>query len=201
MIKNVVFDISNVLAPFRFREYLLEKGFDGVMIKRIFKASALSPYWGEFEKGKLTNEEVIRAFISCDPEIEQEIHLAFDSVAGIMGSYDYTEGWIDALKAAGYGVYGITNFTPAGYAQCYDSIAFIEKFDGTVFSFQEGYLKPEPEIYRVLLERYRLQPEECVFIDDTAENVRGAEAVGMSGIVFTDYEQAVSQLRNMGVLM
>lgn len=201
MIKNVVFDISNVLAPFRFREYLLEKGFDGAMIKRIFKASALSPYWGEFEKGKLTNEEVIRAFISCDPEIEQEIHCAFDSVAGIMGSYEYTEGWIDALKEAGYGVYGITNFTPAGYAQCYDSIAFIEKFDGTVFSFQEGFLKPEPEIYRVLLERYRLQPEECVFIDDTAENVRGAEAVGMSGIVFTDYEQAVSQLKSMGVSM
>ena len=52
MIRNIVFDISNVLAPFRFKEFLAEKGFDGTMIKRIIKASAMTPYWTEFEKGK-----------------------------------------------------------------------------------------------------------------------------------------------------
>ena len=52
MIKNIVFDISNVLAPFRYKEFLAEKGFDGSMIKRIIKASAMTPYWVEYEKGK-----------------------------------------------------------------------------------------------------------------------------------------------------
>ena len=200
MIKNIVFDLSNVLAPFRFKEYLFEKGFDEGMVKRIFKASAMTPYWEEFERGRLTYDQVIAFFVKCDPEIEKELHLAFDSVVGIMGTYEYTEGWIQQLKAAGYGVYGITNFTPEGYRQCYDCISFVEKFDGCVFSFQEGVVKPEPEIYQLLLKRYNLNAQECVFIDDTEANVRGAEAVGLAGIVFKSYEETVEKLKNFGVL-
>jgi len=199
MIKNIVFDISNVLAPFRFTEFLMEKGFDKDMVKRIYKASAMTSYWTEFEKGKLTTKEVLDAFVSCDPEIGEEIHKAYDSVKGIMGKYDYTENWIDSLKKAGYKIYGITNFTPSGYEQCYESISFVEKFDGCIFSFQEGVIKPEPEIYKILLDRYNLEPSECVFIDDTKENVEGAKALGFSGIVFSGYEDAVSQLTNLEV--
>ena len=194
MIKNIVFDISNVLAPFRFKEYLAEKGFDKDMIKRIIKASAMTPFWTEFEQGKLSYDEAMNGFISVDPDIADELHKAYDSCAGIMGKYDYTEGWIKSLKDAGYRLYCITNFTPAGYEQCYDCISFVEKFDGCVFSFREGVVKPDPQIYRILLERYDLQAEECVFIDDTEENVRGAEKLGFKGIVFTGYEDAVAEL-------
>ncbi len=194
MIKNIVFDISNVLAPFRFKEFLAEKGFDPAMIKRIIRASAMTPYWTEYEKGKLTFEEAIEAFLSVDPDIREELHKAYDSCSGIMGRYDYTEGWIDALKDAGYRLYCITNFTPAGYEQCYDCISFIERFDGCVFSFREGITKPDPEIYKTLLRRYGLKSEECVFIDDTEENVLSAEKLGFVGIVFTGYEDAASKL-------
>ncbi len=197
MIKNIVFDISNVLAPFRFQEYLAEKGFDGTMIKRIIKASAMTPSWTEFEKGKLSYVEAMDAFISADPDIADELHKAYDSCAGIMGRYDYTEGWIDALKEAGYKLYCITNFTPAGYEQCYNSISFIERFDGCIFSFREGIVKPDPEIYQTLLRRYDLKAEECVFIDDTEENVISAEKLGFRGIVFTGYEDAVAKLNEL----
>jgi putative hydrolase of the HAD superfamily len=98
------------------------------------------------------------------------------------------------LKDAEYRMYCITNFTPEGYEQCYDCISFVEKFDGCVFSFREGVVKPDPQIYRILLERYDLQDEECVFIDDTEENVRGAEKLGFKGIVFTGYEDAAAKL-------
>ena len=194
MIRNIVFDISNVLAPFRFKEFLAEKGFDAAMIKRIIKASAMTPYWTEFEKGKLTYDEAMDAFIGADPDIADELHKAYDSCSGIMGRYDYTEGWIDALKGAGYKLYCITNFTPAGYEQCYDQISFIERFDGCVFSFREGIVKPDPEIYKILLNRYDLKAEECVFIDDTEENVLSAQKLGFAGIVFTGYENAVAEL-------
>lgn len=194
MIKNIVFDISNVLAPFRYKEFLAEKGFDTAMIKRIIKASAMTPYWTEYEKGKLTYEEAIEAFLSVDPDIREELHKAYDECSGIMGRYDYTENWIDALKASGYKLYCITNFTPAGYEQCYDRISFIERFDGCVFSFREGIAKPDPEIYKTLLRRYDLKAEECVFIDDTEENVISAEKLGFAGIVFTGYEDVVAKL-------
>ena len=182
------------MAPFRFKEYLAEKGFDKDMIKRIIKASAMTPFWTEFEKGRLSYDEAMNGFISVDPDIADELHKAYDSCAGIMGKYDYTEGWIKSLKDAGYRLYCITNFTPAGYEQCYDCISFVEKFDGCVFSFREGVVKPDPQIYRILLERYDLQAEECVFIDDTEENVRGAEKLGFKGIVFAGYEDAVAEL-------
>ncbi|MCR5249963.1 MAG: HAD family phosphatase [Lachnospiraceae bacterium] len=198
MIKNVVFDISNVLAPFRFKEFLAEKGFDGTMIKRIIKASAMTSYWTEYEKGKLTYEEAMNGFISTDPEIADALRDAFASCSGIMGKYDYTESWIDALKEAGYRLYCITNFTPAGFEQCYEHISFVERFDGGVYSFREGVAKPDPEIYKILLERYELKAEECVFIDDTEENVRSAEKLGFKGIVFTGYEDAAARLAEMG---
>ena len=85
MIKNIVFDISNVLAPFRYKEFLAEKGFD----------AAMTPYWTEYEKGKLTYEEAIEVFLSVDPDIREELHKAYDECSGIMGRYDYTENWID----------------------------------------------------------------------------------------------------------
>lgn len=69
MITNIVFDISNVLAPFRFKEFLAEKGFDKEMIKRIIKASAMTPYWTEFEKGKLTYDEAMEGFISTEDAV------------------------------------------------------------------------------------------------------------------------------------
>ena len=197
MIKNIVFDISNVLAPFRYKEYLIEKGFDGAMIKRIIKASAMTPYWTELEKGMLTQEEAMSAFISMDPDIADELHKAYDFCSGIMGKYDYTEGWIKALKDDGYKLYCITNFTRTGYEQCYDCISFVEKFDGCVYSFKEGIVKPNPDIYKILLGRYDLKAEECVFIDDTEENVLSAEKLGFKGIVFTGYEDAAAKLKEI----
>jgi haloacid dehalogenase superfamily, subfamily IA, variant 3 with third motif having DD or ED/haloacid dehalogenase superfamily, subfamily IA, variant 1 with third motif having Dx(3-4)D or Dx(3-4)E len=197
VIKNIVFDISNVLAPFRYKEYLIEKGFDGTMIKRIIKASAMTPYWTELEKGMLTQEEAMSAFISMDPDIADELHKAYDLCSGIMGKYDYTEGWIKALKEDGYKLYCITNFTRTGYEQCYDCISFVEEFDGCVYSFKEGIVKPNPDIYKILLGRYDLKAEECVFIDDTEENILSAEKLGFKGIVFTGYEDAAAKLKEI----
>ena len=79
MIRNIVFDIGGVLADFRLMEFLTEKGFDVPMIKRILKASVMSPYWGSFERGELTEEETLRGFASLDPENEGNLRTAFSN--------------------------------------------------------------------------------------------------------------------------
>ncbi|MBQ9061556.1 MAG: hypothetical protein IJ121_01825 [Eubacterium sp.] len=61
MIKNIVFDIGNVLADFRIMEFLTEKGLDVPTIKRVIKASVMNPYWGKFERGEVTEEETLQA--------------------------------------------------------------------------------------------------------------------------------------------
>ncbi len=67
--------------------------------------------------------------------------------------------------------------------------------DGTVISSEEHLLKPEPEIYRCVCERFGLKPEECLFTDDKPVNVEGAKAIGMNAVVFTDAVTYASDLR------
>ena len=74
---------------------------------------------------------------------------------------------------------------------------FLQYMDGTVFSYQYQIIKPDVRIYEQLLKNYDLRAEECVFIDDKAENVEAAKAAGYQGIVFTDYETVKEQLEEI----
>ena len=72
-------------------------------------------------------------------------------------------------------------------------------FDVTVFSCAEGTRKPEKEIYQILLTRLRVKPHETVFVDDRSDFVRGAENVGIHGILFQDINQLRSELNSLSV--
>lgn len=199
MIRNIIFDIGNVLTDFRWKEFLTDKGFDEAMIQRIAKASIQSPLWGEFDRGELTDEELMDAFIANDPEIEQELHRAYDNVQGMVTGRDYAIPWVEELKAKGYKVLYLSNFSHKAYADCSDALAFLSHMDGGILSYRDKVIKPYPEIYKLLLERFDLEASECVFLDDMEENIKAAEAQGIHGIVFTTREEAIEQLRTLGV--
>ena len=101
MIKNIIFDIGNVLCDFRWREFLLDKGYDEEMADRIGRASVLTPIWYEFDRGGWTYEKILQGFIQNDPEIEKEIREAFADIAGMVTPRDYTIPWIVELKSKG----------------------------------------------------------------------------------------------------
>lgn len=69
-----------------------------------------------------------------------------------------------------------------------------------MISGHEGYIKPEPEIYEILLERYKLTPESLIFIDDRADNVAQAESMGINAIQFIDPDQLEAALKAYNVL-
>ena len=195
MIKNIVFDIGGVLADFRIKEFLMEKGFDGPMIKRLLKASVLGPYWERFERGELTEEETMKGFGSLDPEIEEELFRAFSSIAGMLTMRDYAIPLVKALKDKGLGVYYLSNYSKKAYDECAGSLAFMPYMDGGLVSFRAGRTKPDPQMYTMFLKEYGLSAGECVFIDDTAENVEAANALGFTGIVFTDLQDLIPKLK------
>lgn len=199
MIKNVIFDIGNVLVDFRWKEYLVEKGFSPEIIKRIVMASVASPYWDEFDRGALTEAEAMDLFIKLDPGIEKELHEAYDSIVGMLRKRDDAIPWVKALKSAGYGVYYLSNYSRKAFEECSDTIDFIPYMDGGLLSFQELVIKPDPEIYKRLLERYNLVAEECVFIDDTEKNIVAARELGFYGIVHKSYEETRDELAGLGV--
>ena len=153
-IRNIVFDIGGVLADFRIKEFLSEKGFDGTMIRRILNASVMSPYWGQFERGELTEEEALRGFASTDPEIERELNLAYANIEGMLTSRDYAIPLIQGLHGAGYKVFYLSNYSKKAYDECGESLAFMPYMDGGVVSFQVGLTKPDSRVYQLFLERY-----------------------------------------------
>ena len=198
-IKNIVFDIGGVLADFRIREFLSEKGFDGAMIRRILKASVMSPYWGRFERGELTEEEALRGFASTDPEIEEALNLAYANIEGMLTSRDYAIPLIQGLHAAGYQVFYLSNYSKKAYDECGESLAFMPYMDGGVVSFQVGLTKPDPRVYQLFLERYGLTANECLFIDDTAENVTVARDLGFSALEFKSHGELLAELERYGI--
>ena len=194
MIKNIIFDIGNVLSDFRWREFLLDKGFSEEMVERIGQASVLTDSWYEFDKGVFSDEEVIELFIKNDPDIAKEIHLAFDNVEGMVSLKHDTFDLLRSLKSRGYKLYYLSNYSHKAEVQCPEATSFISEMDGGILSYTVKLTKPDPAIYRLLLDRYGLKPSESVFIDDTLKNIDAAKEFGIYGIQYINREQAVKEL-------
>ncbi len=200
MIKTVIFDIGNVLAGFAWEEYFRSFGYSEEIFQRLAKATVESRSWQEHDRGALSDEEIMDLFIKNDPGIEKELRETLDNIDGMLVRYDYAIPWIQELKEKGYQVLVLSNFAHKAYEDCRDVLDFLDYVDGGILSFRDKMVKPESEIYQLLMDRYHLKPEECVFLDDTEKNLPPAEAFGMHTVHFKDRGQAVEELRKMGVV-
>lgn len=199
MITTIIFDIGNVLADFTWREHYKSFGYDDAMVDRIAKATVGNPAWNENDRGVMKLEDIIQAFVDSDPEIEQDIRKVLDNVKTIVSRNDYAIPWIQDLKGKGYRILYLSNFSEKAESECAYALDFIPYMDGGILSYQEKVIKPMPEIYDILIKRYNLVPKECVFIDDTQANLVGAEKFGIHTVLFHNREQAMEELRKLGV--
>ena len=197
MIKTVIFDIGNVLTDFAWKEMYKEKGLDGETFDRVAKATVQSPYWCELDRGIMTFSEVMDKFVNLDSEMEDEIRRVLADMHGIVTGRSYAVPWVCSLKKQGLKVYVLSNFSEKIWKECIDALEFFEFTDGGIISYKEHLIKPDQAVYQLLLERYGLCADECVFIDDLEENVKAARLCGINGIVFKNYEQAKKELNDM----
>ena len=102
--------------------------------------------------------------------------------------------WIRSLKAEGYRVYYLSNFSERVKQEAAAELSFLKEMDGGIMSYAVREIKPAPAIYRMLMEKYGLLAEESVFLDDTEANVDTARRLGMYGIHVRDAEQAKQEL-------
>ena len=197
MIKTVIFDIGNVLTDFAWKEMYKEKGLGGETFDRVAKATVQSPYWCELDRGIMTFSEVMDKFVNLDSEMEDEIRRVLADMHGIVTGRSYAVPWVCSLKKQGLKVYVLSNFSEKIWKECLDALEFYEFTDGGIISYKEHLIKPDQAVYQLLLERYGLCADECVFIDDLEENVKAARLCGINGIVFKNYEQAKKELNDM----
>ena len=198
-IDTVVFDIGNVLTDFAWKDFLRSKGYDEDMVARLGKATVESDDWVEYDKGDLTNDEIIERFVENDPEIADEIRKTFVNIDNIIHKREKTIPWIRALKAAGYQVLYLSNFSSQALEGSPEAMAFLDETDGGILSYRDHVVKPGPEIYHLLENRYGLTPEKTVFIDDTPANIEACIRLGWEGIIYKDYAQTEAELRKLGV--
>jgi putative hydrolase of the HAD superfamily len=200
MIRNIIFDIGNVLASFRWKDLFKDLGFTGEKFDRIAAATVLHPtMWNEFDRSLMSDEEIITKCIERAPEYEQEIRLIFNKTELLVEEYTYSYGWIKSLKEKGYNVYLLSNYGRTSFeaARDHGRLSFLPMVDGGVISYEVQIVKPEPGIYKALLDKYNLKAEECIFLDDRADNIAAAEALGFHGIVVESYEQATEELEKL----
>lgn len=199
MIKTVIFDIGNVLVDFGWEAFF--RGFcpDEGTFHALKQATVKSKEWHELDRGVLGTQEIIESFIRNAPELKDLILKIFENLDGILTPFDYTVPWILKLKEKGLQVLVLSNFSEKFHHDCEKAMDFLKYTDGGILSYRDKLIKPDPAIYELLLKRYRLNPDECVFLDDLERNILAAESLGIHGIVFTGKENAEAELKKLGV--
>ncbi len=198
-IRNIIFDIGNVLLAYCWEKHFISLGIKGEAFDRVAQATVRDQLWNEMDRGVMPYEEVLAGFIRNDPGVETEIRHMLENLNGIVESYSYTEPWIRQLKESGYNVYALSNYSEKCFRESHEKMRFLELMDGYVISYREKLIKPDHAIYRLLLDRYSLDPGECVFMDDSEANVKAAKECGLNAFVFRSKAQAVKELVSMGV--
>ena len=199
MIKNIVFDMGGVLIDFNFdrtlNEYFAPEHHE-VLNRLVFK----NPIWREFDAGRRRTDDYTQEIITELPAETRELMTEMLSdFYPYMPPFDYMEDFVKRLKKAGYNVYLLSNATPRFFDRYLD-IPAISLMDGMFISCLYKLLKPQPEIYEAFCNKFSLKPEECFFIDDMPENIKGAMDYGMSGFVYKkDIGALEVALRDKGV--
>lgn len=195
MIKNIIFDMGNVLLsyePETYAEKLCRKEAAEVILRELF----LGHDWAKQDLGLVGKEELYKLVKVRVPEeyhtdLRAAIYHWFDLMRPIPGA----EEFLKKMKKQGYRLYVLSNAGKEFYEyfpRHYDYALF----DRLIVSCDLQIKKPDPRIYRYLLETEGLRPEECLFIDDMPENVSGAQALGIQGMVFRGLFEEVEKKLN-----
>lgn len=199
MITTVVFDIGNVLIPFTPEKYMRDMGISTDGIALLKNALFQHEDWCELDRGVLTEEEILNRFKKRVPAYADDIKNIIYGIYRTIRSFDYTRPWIMDLKSNGYRVYYLSNYGSFTRELSHETLAFTELMDGGLFSYEVQMIKPNPWIFAEFCKRFDVNPQEAVFLDDSAANIAAAKEMGFSTIHFTSYEDAAEKLKNMGV--
>jgi epoxide hydrolase-like predicted phosphatase len=183
MIKNIVFDLGNVLISFKPSEYFDKKNYPENIKERVLNDIFGSKEWLMLDNGEITTPEVIEAIASKSYLKKEEIARIFNLRTELMYPLDLNIRLLPELKKLGFRLYYLSNFPLDIFEEVKSEYFFFRYFDGGIISAEAKYSKPDRRIYEVFLNKYSLVPEESLFIDDLEVNIKAAESVGMKGLV------------------
>jgi 2-haloacid dehalogenase len=198
-VRAMVFDVGGVLLdwdPERIYEELIPEPGE----RRRFLAEIVTSEWNRRQDGGRTFAEGVRELAERHPEHAELIAAYHHNWVRSLGpEISGTVALLRELKAAGMPLYGLTNFSAETWPSALEAFPVLGELDGVVVSGMERTLKPEARIYRLLTDRFELDPATVFFTDDTPANVDGAVAAGWRAVVFQDAEALRRDLREHGL--
>lgn len=198
-ISSIVFDIGGVLIDWNPR-HLFRKVFDSEDEMEWFLSNVCTYEWNVQQDGGKLFSVATAELQEKFPEFSDKIALYYGRWEEMLdGEIKGTVEIFRRLKSAGMPLYALSNWSHEAFPVAYEKYDFMKEFDGLVVSGFEKLLKPDHAIYRVLMQRYNINPEETVYIDDNKPNADAAAELGFNAVHFRSPEQLKTELRSLGL--
>jgi HAD superfamily hydrolase (TIGR01509 family) len=198
-IRNIVFDLGNVLLKYDPKGYLESLGYPKDTVSDLMKLIFHGIEWKLADQGLLSNDQLIEIYQLKAPQYYNEINYVMRNWHQLMVLMDESRDLFLEVLDKGYNVYILSNYPEYKFLDMWERTPIFSKAHGSVISYQIKLTKPSKEIYQHLLEKYDLKPEETIFLDDLQENINGAKKVGIHGIRFRNVPQVKQELKAFGV--
>lgn len=191
MLKNIVFDLGNVLVKFDSNELIYS--FFNERQEEV-KSFYFDSLWNEYDQGLYSVEEMIEKGVKQFPELELSIKKLMYHWTEFVIPLKDNVAFIKDLKRLGYNVYILSNI-PEDDTKYLRSLGVFDNIDGGVFSYEYKKIKPDPEIFHILLKKYDLKASECLFLDDRKDNVVVASNLGFETIEVKDSSKVIDLIK------
>lgn len=192
--KNIVFDLGGVLFA-RDKNKCTPEFVD---FFRFIRTDPMPEFWVEYDRGTYTLDRVADCLCRMQGCTHEKCLRYLREAVDRQEPVKPTERLVGELKAAGYGLYVLSNMSRE-FIDFLRRVPVYGLFDGDVVSCEEGTVKPERRIYEILLDRFSLVPSETLFIDDRPANIAAAREMGIGGFLFDphDAEGSCAELRRL----
>lgn len=195
-VETVIFDLGGVLIDWNPR-YLYRKIFKSEEEIDWFLNNICTAEWNDMQDAGRNFAEATEELLSKHPDWETPIRAWYSRwEETISGPIEGTVEILRTIKGSGHRLYALTNWSAESFPIAQQKFDFLNWFQGIVVSGVEKTRKPFPEIYRILFDRYAVEPGKSVFIDDNLTNIKAARNLGLNAIHFTSPEQLRGELRN-----
>lgn len=195
MIKNIIFDVGDVLLEYRWKDMLMDYGMSDAEAIKVGRMMFDDPLWTEMDLADSKREqELVLQYTKKYPEYAETIVWFLNHAEYMHVSREDVWERVHQIKQLGYKLYILSNYPETMFEKHARHAAFMADIDGEVVSYQVNRVKPNHEIYQYLLEKYSLQPQECLFFDDRPQNVEAAEKMGIAAITVVSKDFLLEKL-------
>ncbi|MBI5914702.1 MAG: HAD family phosphatase [Bacteroidetes bacterium] len=197
---TIIFDLGGVLIDWN-PDYVFDKLFDDPARKQFFYKNICSLDWNEEQDAGRPTQEATDLLLAQHPEWETEIRAYYGRWQEMLGGAIHdTVDILRSIKNTGsHRLYALTNWSAETFPMALETFDFLHWFGGIVVSGEEKTRKPFPDFYQILLDRYHVEPQRAVFIDDNYRNVVAAQNLGMKCIHFQSPDQLRQELDALGI--